>query len=301
MLLNADGVDLGEQLAEFRSFAQAIGDAGMVGDILGSSDAIRTAHNSFGRSEPFLADKSGPGEDGEAYHFVAYVPKNGALYELDGLQSGPICLGAVPEHPTAATAAAAAAASSSSTSSSAAEACHGWVRLAQESIRERIARYGSSGEIRFTLLSVQDSRLHRAEEAQKQAGARFVVANMVKAGGGGALARAQATSCVSPTKLGRGWFPESSPESLDAQVAALGAEVERANATVKELKAQRAEWAAENARRKHNWVPFAMQLLLECAKAGKLASMTAKGNARHKELIRRERERRAAAAGRPGH
>jgi hypothetical protein len=40
-----------------------------------------------------------------------------------------------------------------------------------------------------------------------------------------------------------------------------------------------------------------MKLMLECAKAGKLAAMTAKGNERYKELVRQERARRAAASG----
>lgn len=35
-------------------------------------------------------------EDDDVFHFVAYVPHNGRLYELDGLQPAPIDHGAFP-------------------------------------------------------------------------------------------------------------------------------------------------------------------------------------------------------------
>lgn len=41
----------------------------------------------------FEFDDKLPQKDENVYHFVAYVPINGKLYELDGLRDGPIDLG----------------------------------------------------------------------------------------------------------------------------------------------------------------------------------------------------------------
>ena len=50
------------------------------------------------------------------YHFVAYVPFKGRVYELDGLQEGPILLGEITED------------------------AH-WIAVAREAILKRIAMY----------------------------------------------------------------------------------------------------------------------------------------------------------------
>ena len=94
VLLNADGIDIGQKLKDFRDFTQAF-DAEMKGEAISNSDMIKDAHNSFVRPEPFGIDdakKSSSGK-GDAYHFIAVVPFQGTVYEIDGLKGGPIKLG----------------------------------------------------------------------------------------------------------------------------------------------------------------------------------------------------------------
>ena len=47
----------------------------------------------FFRQQMFEFDGKIPQKDEDLFHFVAYVPINGKLYELDGLRDGPINLG----------------------------------------------------------------------------------------------------------------------------------------------------------------------------------------------------------------
>lgn len=131
-----DDVDIGEQLKDFREFTMVLPPE-FRGEALSNSDLIREVHNSFARSSPFVDETQKTGEAEDAFHFIAYTPINGTLYELDGLQPAPISHGScdADSFPT----------------------------KVVEVLQKRIARYDAT-EIRFNLLAMcRDLRIRARE------------------------------------------------------------------------------------------------------------------------------------------
>ncbi|KAI1371536.1 ubiquitinyl hydrolase [Hypoxylon crocopeplum] len=139
VLMNKEGeVDIGTQLRDFREFTMALPPE-FRGEALSNSELIRDVHNSFAKSSPFVDETQRTGGEAEdAFHFVAYTPVDGALYELDGLQPAPISHGAcTPED---------------------------FPAKVMEVLQRRIARYDMS-EIRFNLMAMVRDRRIAAREA----------------------------------------------------------------------------------------------------------------------------------------
>jgi len=130
-------VDIGSSMRDFREFTIELPPE-FRGEALSNSDLIREVHNSFARSSPF-ADETQKASNGseDVFHFIAYTPINGVLYELDGLQSAPISHGPCSEEtfPT----------------------------QVVEVLQRRVSRYAES-EIRFNLLAMcRDLRIRARE------------------------------------------------------------------------------------------------------------------------------------------
>ncbi|KAK3829190.1 MAG: ubiquitin carboxyl-terminal hydrolase [Benniella sp.] len=141
ILLNSSSIDLGEELTNFKAFVADF-PAELKGHAISNSDLIRTVHNSFARSDPFINEMNDPSskEKEDLFHFIAYTPVNGHLYELDGLQEGPRNHGP----------------------------CAGdsWLDQVGPIIQARMAQY-ASGEIRFNLMAVVDDRIKVYQEKQR--------------------------------------------------------------------------------------------------------------------------------------
>ena len=216
VLLNADesALNLGNTLKEFKEFCGSF-DASMKGLTLSNSEEIRTVHNSFARQNLFEFDAKAPTKDDDVFHFVSYVPIDGRLYELDGLQEGPIDHGAVNRDGD-------------------------WLDAVRPIIEKRMAKY-SQGEIHFNLMAlVQDKLQALAKQAEE----------MTSAGNEAGLA--------------------------DVQLR------------IAEEEARRSQWKKENIRRRHNYLPFIVELLKGLAAEGQLLPVYEK--AKEKALKQKEQK-----------
>lgn len=130
-------VDVGDSLRDFREFTMVLPPE-FRGEALSNSELIRDVHNSFAKSSPFVDEtQRQPDEGDDAFHFIAYTPINGTLYELDGLQPAPISHGACTQEE--------------------------FPSKVMEVLQRRIARYDAT-EIRFNLLAmVRDLRIRARE------------------------------------------------------------------------------------------------------------------------------------------
>lgn len=141
---DAPGFSLGPELQQLREFTADFPPE-MRGLTIGNSEQIRVVHNSFHPAQSLVLDTSSGDKDGEAFHFIAYVPAAGGLYELDGLKAGPIRL------------------------------CDcdltRWIDSAVDAINARIASYSDS-ELRFNLMAVirdrRDLLNEKLSDAQSQ-------------------------------------------------------------------------------------------------------------------------------------
>ncbi|RIA84832.1 ubiquitin carboxyl-terminal hydrolase isozyme L5-like protein [Glomus cerebriforme] len=132
ILLNCPMIDLGADLENFKDFTRLF-DPYNKGLAITNSELIRGVHNSFARSDPFFLDQTdqSSSEKEDIFHFISYVPVQGALYELDGLSNGPVNLGPCTEDD--------------------------WLEKVRPVIQERMSRY-TSAEIRFNLLALIKNR-----------------------------------------------------------------------------------------------------------------------------------------------
>ncbi|KAI5859918.1 cysteine proteinase [Durotheca rogersii] len=179
IVMNAPGASFGRQLQEFKDSTAALPPPHR-GHLLNTNDFIRSIHNSVARRIDLIAEdlsldnkfeeslkrtkKKSRGRKNPArparkrssletnYHYIAYVPVDGQVWELDGFQCKPLCLGA-PEPES-----------------------ESWLDAARAAIQERMMRGADFSS--YSLLAVCRSPVRGlvADLAANLAGARALAA-----------------------------------------------------------------------------------------------------------------------------
>lgn len=262
VVMNTPSVDLGPTVSNFKEFTASF-PPDIKGNAMNESPEMRTAHNSFARPEPFvMEDSKDDKEDADVFHFVAYMPINGVVYELDGLQRGPIILGSVPESGN-------------------------WFPLVKRELERRIEMHAGR-ELRFTLLALCKAQkaVIRDQRANFTARMTAITNALATVGAGGTPA---AHSDADPSF------------SLAGDAAGLALQLAQTTAALKDLDvrdveqdAKYARYRLENIRRRHNYVPFIIQLFKELATKKELLPLMDAAKERAEVVRKANAERRKA-------
>ncbi|RFU74667.1 ubiquitin carboxyl-terminal hydrolase isozyme l5 [Trichoderma arundinaceum] len=172
IVMNAPDVELGNQLREFKQATKNL-DTVLRGHEISNNKFMRSIHNSFTRRMDHLnadlclenavsdtrSKKAKTGskaskktkrkkreDDAYGFHFIAYVPVDGHVWELDGLRSKPHKIGSIEPDETS------------------------WTNIARPQIEGRILQYEES-QISFNLLALCRSPLALQSNSIAQAAA----------------------------------------------------------------------------------------------------------------------------------
>eukprot|EP01097_Dermamoeba_algensis_P004728 TRINITY_DN3048_c0_g1_i1.p1 TRINITY_DN3048_c0_g1~~TRINITY_DN3048_c0_g1_i1.p1 ORF type:complete len:347 (+),score=63.33 TRINITY_DN3048_c0_g1_i1:72-1112(+) len=252
ILLNCSDIELGDELSNFKSFTKDFPPE-LKGLAISNSEVIRKVHNSFARPEPFLfEEKKATEKDPEVYHFISYLPIGNSIYELDGLKPGPINLGSFEGK--------------------------NWLERVCPIIQKRIERYARN-EIRFNLMTIiKNRKTIFTEKINKLKTQNIALKNKLKASG------TEITSTINyedvmetnePVKD----LPVNTQEQKDL-FQKTESEIRTLEDKVSSEDEKFKNWKTENIRRKHNYIPFVVNMLKLLAEKGELTNLINKAKSK---------------------
>lgn len=260
ILMNCPKVELGNELSNLKEFSMGMS-AKDIGYSIGNSDVIREAHNSFSRQEPFEVEERRATKDDDVFHFIAYVPFNGKLYELDGCQGGPILIADVDEET--------------------------WLPIAREEINNRIASYESQ-EMRFNLLAVCPNLLQKHDS--ELLSTQLKIQHLAKELGDAYEEVAGELSADELAQL---------PTDRDQMKQTLGS-LQSQLLEIQELRNEEAEkrekWKKDNQRRRHNYVPLVLEMLKIMAEKNMIGDLYKEAEEKHKKRLEEKAKEKQDAA-----
>ncbi|KAF7298868.1 Ubiquitin c-terminal hydrolase [Mycena indigotica] len=182
--LNCPALKIGGELAMFKQDTERMSPV-MKGLAISGSPFIRTAHRALARpsdlrgslhsaatttldaaknktkpvskratatasKKPKKETKPAAEEQEEVYHFIGYVPAQGKVWELDGLKSGPLEVGELPDDDASE------------------QEKKTWMDVVRPALRMKMQKYGGAAggsNIRFCLLALVEGNFEKASDA----------------------------------------------------------------------------------------------------------------------------------------
>lgn len=233
ILLNCPEVEIGEELTQFKSFTKEFPPE-LKGLAISNSESIRKSHNSFSRPEPFsMGEETRAAEEDDEIYHFI------SYIPFQGVLYE---LDGLKPGPISL---------GECTSSN-------WIERAFPIIQQRIEKYAAS-EIRFNLMAVVKNRKIVLSEDLQKLEAQLVELNAQLESGGQTMDIEGSGS--------------SSPAELQAQIEQVKEEIQVTRDKLLSEEDKFNNWKVENIRRKHNYIPFFVNLLKLLAEKGELGPL----------------------------